>query len=712
MDWKEKILPHRQRIAFIVPFILLITVALLHVAPFASLGYETVVSNELISESTTKFYPEHVVVEDYNDATAETFAPFGGTTTETFEYDLYGFLDDIDELAQDIDDRIGTLTVIVFVMAIIAISTRGLGLNLHPRLDWRTVSGISMAVLAVLFLLLASSIQGGFGDSIEELLEEVADNEEVTSFNDGTWGKAVIEESETTTFTFSWGPSWMYWLAVVGCLAGAIGAFAALSHHHPNFESEELPIWPDNQAPAWMTADHSARWFSVFILAVLVAIVAPWYSVDQTWVKSEEVGEVYTNSTHRLGWTLSPFYAHFANDTGLFIGEGGGEESELSSYNTMYELDSMAPILLSLRWPLLLTGVLVGGWACTRFVRQAQEHLDFRENQRNVLFAAAVVFVMMFSATADFEDSMTRIAADDLRTMSPMLNSTFVHAGAQDTFSGQSFDVDFEFDGNKLIMSYAAMEWGPSFGFHAFSWLPWLGVGLLCSIGLPRWLERQQKEEQDEAFVLVPDWRAKPVMAVLVSVLLVSLLASFPPSTLGNGSSSAPGSLSQWNLNYDYRDYYDSASGTLSDGETYSFGYDTTGFSLGNTTFFLLDIYCEEGQQGLLSDEPDEMAYTVQPPEGVQAPEQTLSGTLQCPSSNQIYVEADVSLPEDEYAASAEAFLGLISIQNSPGGQWSIEFTATTKGGDTAFDGDNGLDYEYYINIYGLDGFTASERDD
>ena len=710
MDWKEKILPHRQRIAFVVPFILLIIVVLLHLAPFASLGDKTVVSNELTSESTTKFYPEHVVVEEYNSATAEAFAPFGGSTTETFEYDLYGFLDDIDDLAQDIDDRIGTLTVIVFLMAIIGISTRGRGLNLHPRLDWRTVSGISMAVLAVLFFLLASNIQSGFGESIEELLEDVADNEDLTSFNDGSWGKAVIEESVTTTFTASWGPSWMYWLAVVGCLAGAIGAFAALSHHHPNFESEELPIWPDNQVPAWMTADHSARWFGVFMVAVLVTIVAPWYSVDQTWVKSEEVGEVYTNSTHHLGWTLSPFYAHFANDTGLFIGEGGGEEGEFSSYSTMYELDSMAPILLSLRWPLLLTGVLAGGWACTRFVKQAKEHLELGEQQQNVLFAAAMVFVMMFSATADFETSMTRIAADDLRTMSPMLNSTFVHAGAQDTFSGQSFDVDFEFDGNKLIVSYAAMEWGPSFGFHAFSLLPWLGVGLLCSIGLPRWLERQQEKEHEEAFLLLPDWKAKPVMAVLVSVLLVSLLASFPPSTLANGSSSAPGSLSQWDLNYDYRDYYDSAGGTLSDGETYAVGYNTTGFSLGNTTTLVLDFYCDEGQQGLLSDEPDEMAFTVQPPDGVEAPDQVLSGTLQCPSSNQIYVESEVVLPRDEYATSAEAFLDLISIQNPLSGQWSIEFTAATNGGDTAFDNDNGLDYEYYINIYGFDGFTATER--
>jgi site-specific DNA-methyltransferase (adenine-specific) len=45
-----------------------------------------------------------------------------------------------------------------------------------------------------------------------------------------------------------------------------------------------------------------------------------------------------------------------------------------------------------------------------------------------------------------------------------MLNSTFVHRGAQDTFSGQSFDFDFEFSGNAFITDFAAMEWGPSWG--------------------------------------------------------------------------------------------------------------------------------------------------------------------------------------------------------------------------------------------------------
>jgi hypothetical protein len=62
--------------------------------PFATIGDKTVVSGELSLETTTKFYPDTVVVEDYNVLVAETFAPFGGTTTETFEYEAYGdFLD-------------------------------------------------------------------------------------------------------------------------------------------------------------------------------------------------------------------------------------------------------------------------------------------------------------------------------------------------------------------------------------------------------------------------------------------------------------------------------------------------------------------------------------------------------------------------------------------------------------------------------------------
>ena len=713
MQWLERVLPQRKRVAFMAPFVLLILVVGLHMVPFATIGDKTVVSGELSLETTTKFYPDTVVVEDYTVLVAETFAPFGGTTTETFEYEAYGdFLDEVEDVAENTENRIATLTMLMFLVAIVGLSTRGQPLDLHEYVNWRTVAGGVMALMAIVFFLLAKDIQTGFGNSIEESVEPLFDDEEITSLNEGTWGKAVFEESETTTTTFSWGPSWMYWFAVLGFFTGAIGAFAALSHLHPRFESEEKPVWPDGELPAWLTADHSTLWFGAVFCAVLVAVVAPWYSVDQTWIKSEEVGEVYTNSTYELGWTLSPFYAHFANDTGLFIGEEGEKESGFSGYNTMYELDTMAPILLSLRWPLILSAGLLGGWATTRFVGQVRERLNINEHQRNMLFAGAIVFVMMFSATADFERILTRNAEEDLRGMSPMLNSTFVHRGAQDTFSGQSFDSDFEFTGNAFIVTFAAMEWGPSWGYFGFSLLPWLGVGLLCSIGLPNWLERRQTDETKEPMFDADLWKAKPAMAMLVSVMLVSLLASFPPSSLGDGASAAPGSLSQWNLDYNYRGDGQYNEQFLEDGQTFQLTTDTDAQNFGNVTSVEFSYSCDEGQSGLLSDEPDEVDFTITPPGEVDTYSETLSGTLQCPSSGTFRVSSEVILPNDEYAATAEAYLSLIEIINPLGGTWTVEFTARTNSGGTALDADNELYFEMYYDFTGLDGFTAVEREE
>ena len=126
MQWLERVLPQRKRVAFVAPFVLLILVVGLHMVPFASLSDKAEVSGELSEETTSKFYPDTVVVEDYNDDTAETFAPFGGSTTETFEYEAYeDFLDGIEDVAENTDSRIATLTMLMFLMAIVGLSTRG-----------------------------------------------------------------------------------------------------------------------------------------------------------------------------------------------------------------------------------------------------------------------------------------------------------------------------------------------------------------------------------------------------------------------------------------------------------------------------------------------------------------------------------------------------------------------------------------------------------
>jgi hypothetical protein len=201
-------------------------------------------------------------------------------------------------------------------------------------------------------------------------------------------------------------------------------------------------------------------------------------------------------------------------------------------------------------------------------------------------------------------------------------------------------------------------------------------------------------------------------MAMLVSVMLVSLLASFPPSSLGDGASAAPGSLSQWNLDYDVRGDGQYIEQILEDGQTFQLTTDTDAQNFGNVTIVEFSYSCDEGQSGLLSDEPDEVDFTITPPEGVDTYSETLSGTLQCPSSGTFRVSEDPVLPNNEYAATAEAYLSLIEFINPLGGTWTVEFTARTNSGGTALDADNELYFEMYYNYLGLDGFTAVEREE
>jgi hypothetical protein len=714
MELLDRFLPFRKRASFITPCVLFILVAVMQFAPFAAFDEQTVVSNEVTAESDLSFHPDHVVAEEYESDLAETFAPFGGKTTETIPYTSYSFIDDIEDVADDVGDRLGTITTLILLMAIIGFTSRGRELEAHPNITRRSISGATMALLAVLFFLLAKDIQGGFGDSIDSTLESFYDDpdEDVVSINEGAWGKIVMEPSETTVFTVDWGPSWMYWLAVFGMLVAAVGAFAGLSTLSPKLDTEELPVWPDDLVPDWLTTDRTHVWFGAIALAIVLAMVAPWYSVDQTWVKSENVGEVYTNSTHELGWTMSPFYVHFSNDTGLFLAEGGEEEGDLSGYTEKFELGNMAPILLELRWPLIMMGVLLGGWGISRWVPEARKRLELDETQLGFVFTVALVFVMSFSATADFEKAMTRTAEDDLRTLSPLLNNTFVHLGAEDLFAGESFNTDFDFDGNAFITSYAHMEWGPSWGFWASSILSWLCFGLICSIGVPRAIDRLNQEEPTKPMFDRDLWAAKPVVATLVGVLLISGLGSFPPSALGDGSSSAPQALYQWNLFYDRPSQSMMDSGTLEADQTVQYAFDTEALGIENATGFSYYLVCYEGETSILSDSPDSVRFTISPPGGVDTQAMETSGTLAC---NGGYISdfsnGDVYLPMDEYAPNNQTFLDLIRFFNPHNGVWTFRLTADVQGSD-AFSSDGSLDFELQLYGEGYRGFTAEKREE
>lgn len=711
----EIALPYRKKASFFIPLMLLVLVGAMQFAPFASFDDKTLDSDEVSQESEISFYPELVSIQEYDSDLSETYAPFGGTTTETVTYDDYRFIEDIEDVADNVGDRLGTITTVVLLLTLVGFTSRGRAFEVHPNITRRSISGATMAVLGVLFFLLAKDIQTGYGESIDTTLEPFYDDpdEDVTSINEGAWGMIVSEPSESIVFTVEWGPSWLYWFAILGMLMAAIGAFAGLSTLSAKFDSEELPVWADDNLPEWLTADHTHVWFGAIAFAVVLAMVAPWYSVDQSWVKNENVGEDYTNTTHEIGWTMSPFYVHFSNDTGLYLTEEGQVEGDLSGYSERFELGNMAPVLLELQWPLIMTGVLLGGWGIMGWVPEAKKRLELDKIQLGLMFTTALFFVISFSATADFEKSMTRAAEDDLLSMSPLLNDTFVHLGTEDLFAGESFNQNFfTLDGDRFTATYAQMEWGPSWGFWATSILPWLCLGLICSLGVPWAMNLLHKEPSTLLLLDRERWGAKPVVATLVGVLLVSGLGSFPPGALGDGASSAPLALYQWDLSYQRTYDMSEGSGSLDDGQTMEFTFDTEIGQLGNTTSFEYFLVCSEGETALLTDSDDRVQFSISPPDSVDTGDMMISGSLTCDGMGYFDSSyADFYLPEDEYAPSNRSFVGLIQFPNLHNGIWTLALTANVQGSD-AFSTDGSLDYQFEIYGSGYSSFSAEKREE
>jgi len=50
-----------------------------------------------------------------------------------------------------------------------------------------------------------------------------------------------------------------------------------------------------------------------------------------------------------------------SDDNGEYLTEEGQVEGDLSGYGERFELGNMAPVLLELQWPLIMTGELLGG---------------------------------------------------------------------------------------------------------------------------------------------------------------------------------------------------------------------------------------------------------------------------------------------------------------------------------------------------------------
>ncbi|MCH1616852.1 MAG: hypothetical protein L7R83_05010, partial [Candidatus Poseidonia sp.] len=276
----EKALTFRGRVAYFAPYVLLLLVAAMNLVPFAEIKSTTQEDGEVVSSSTVKLHPDHAVNVVYSENSEEELEPFGGdVTTKTSVEDGFiatTFFDGVPELAESVDERLNQVTFWVLLLVVIGFATknRGKGLQIGTASfsDRRAIQGAVMAFISVLLLLMVGSIFSDFGSLKEEIREDIEDDEDLASFNEGAWGAIVQETTEEgIDNAVKWSPSWMFYFALLTLFVSLAAAVAGLSTLMPELDVDEVPVWPQGEAPAFLDKDFTTAWFGAAIIAVLVA---------------------------------------------------------------------------------------------------------------------------------------------------------------------------------------------------------------------------------------------------------------------------------------------------------------------------------------------------------------------------------------------------------------------------------------------------------
>lgn len=722
METKHALLSQRARIAYWSPLVVLLLIGLLNVTPFAGTSSTLEIDGEVSEENmnSVDFYPdEYVETQPFTEDNDDT-GIFGGEITRQSTYTNGGdYFVDIGEIGQELSGQIAVMTTLSLFMLVIAFSCRNHQLNANRFMNGKTLTGLGLAVIALFSMLIVITILGDFADVQNDLLGDYED-EDIEDVNEGAWGGLSIpvgDEMESV-FIISWSPGVLFWVSFILVLVAGIGACTNLSYLRFEAGQDERPVWSDEKGPSWFHLDWTKAAFGAVAIAGMVALFAPWYQIDQEWFVSEnnDAG-IYTNSTHELAWTMSTFSVSLTNDTGLFE-EGDGEQStERSSYSERFELMETSPILMGLRVPLVCMLLLGLAWVAFQATSQTAERIGGSKEQWSLILMSMIMAVVLLSNVSSFEKDMTRNLEDDLPELSPALNFTFQHSNTDDAFSGKSFTqrTEWSWFSETQTIRYATMEWGPSWGYYAVQVIPFLFIAAMCMRFGPEVVEIFNLNESFNMPLVDRDvWTAKPVVAVMVASLLVTVIGVGPGQFIQNLSSSAPEELHQWQLDWEYEEYFDEGTKVLADQETHLLTYDTSEFEmpyLENTINVRLQFRCDEGDQGISTDFSDEITWKITAPDGVNTEEMTLSGTRVCSNSwAQEFVQSEVITPDPEtYASTEQSYVNLVEIINPLNGVWTLSITATVNEGGDPFSSDSNLNLEYLTDFTSIGNFTAEK---
>ena len=720
MRLKDSILPQRARLAYWSPLVALLLVGLLNVTPFAGTDSSIGIDGESSEENmnSVDFYPnEYVETQPFTEDNDDTGA-FGGEITERLPYENSGdYIGEIGEIGQELSSRIAVMTTLSLFMFIIGFSCRNHQLNANRFMNGKTLTGLGLAVIALFSALIIITILGDFADVQNNQWEEVLVDEDLEDVNEGAWGGFSIpmgDEMESE-FIISWAPGALFWVSLMLVLVAGIGAATNLSYLRFEAEQDERPVWSNEKGPNWFHLDWTKAAFGAIAIAGMVALFAPWYQIDQEWFVSEsdDTG-AYSNSTHELAWTMTPFSVSLTNDTGLFE-EGDGEQTtEKSSYSERYELTETSPTLMGLRAPLVCMFLLTLAWVAFQATSQTAERIGGSKEHWSLILMSMIMVVVLLSNIPSFEKDMSRNLEDDLPELSPALNFTFQHSNTEDAFSGKSFTTrnEWSWSSEGQTTRSASMEWGPSWGYYAIQVIPFLFISALCMRFGPEVVETFNLNESFSMPSVDKEvWTAKPVVAVMVASLLVTVIGVGPGQFIENLSSGAPEELHQWQLDYEYSNYNDESTKVMNDQETLVLTYDTAELGMENTVAVMLEFRCNEGDQGVITDFTDEINWDITAPDGVNTEEMTLSGTGTCSGSwYQEWLQSEIVTPDPEtYASTEQAYIDLVEIINPLDGVWTLTLTAAINEGFDPLSSDSNLNVEYFNSFSSVENFTAEK---
>ena len=727
MDWKDSLLPQRARIAFWAPLIAIILLIGIEVSPFAK-DSVNVFGNEEPNDDwmiETEYQDDHsLMILSSEDRYGEGFDNrFEGETEYVEGYDQTPEDDDdMAILANGMNEDLSFWFLILIIILVFLIISLTEDLRLNKIIDGRVIRGAGLGFVALMAFLLLISMPGAVERSYEPLDDSYDD------YNGGFWGEAssVSVEGEEGEFEIIkeavWSPAIGFWLLIPFFLVCLAGSIANLSYLKEDLEGEELPIWfKSDEPPQFITTKLPQLGGYLVVMAIIVAMVAvvsPWYNIEQTWEgETSSFGENETsNSTYEVEWALNPFYVGFTNDTGIELGPAGESSFSIDSYSDHHELEKIAPIMLALRWPMICIGLIGGLFLARKLLKDLDRTMAGTTQGWSTLILFGMLITIQFGA-GGFSEDMERTAEDDLDQISPSWEVEAYNPYAEDTIYGQAYSTSFYFEGNSSTVFAVEHTWGVGIGAYAANAFIWIAIIALVTSFAPRAFKSINEGEQMSDNIFEKEmWTGRPAIAGIIAILLSASLGAGMGELVVDSESAAPPGLFEWDIDYTRNSGEVNEGAIMSDGETKQWEFDSGEIAKGNATSFYIVIICDEGSQGIASDNPDEITWKLTPPsETVTSTNTTLSGQMYCNSGDSQYSEfyAEYTLPEDgTIAETKEEVLSKISWDNMADGIWTLEITAEVNGGNLPFSEDSDLTTDFQARINSYDSIDAEVEDE